>query len=364
MFASLRSRFLLSFALISGATLLVFGLVLLPLSLIPTRIALEANAARLIRANRASVRLLVSSGSLADLPALRDSLGEVATAYDVRLLVLAPDVPPNGRVTVRYDSENSWQGNPITPNALPTRQLALLPPDLPPQVTIERFRAPDGTSWLMLTQPLPTRRNASAIAFAVPEVSQLEAFRRFFLQPVLWAVLVTAVLALFLALALSRWITRPLQNLLTATDALAAGEYSYRLEEGHGPTEVKRVAHNFNLMAGQVEQSQQAQRDFVANVSHDLKTPLTSIQGWSQALLDGAASTPEQQQKAAGVIHTETERMTRLVNQLLDLARLESGQVPLRQERVDLTAVVEATLRSLRWQATEKNIALTTENIP
>src|SRR5690606_21897043 len=89
-----------------------------------------------------------------------------------------------------------------------------------------------------------------------------------------------------------------------------------------------------------VQQGQQAQRDFIANVSHDLKTPLTSIQGYSQALLDGTASTPERQQRAALVISQEAQRLSNLVEEVIDLARLESGRLTLHLQPTNLADVV------------------------
>jgi two-component system sensor histidine kinase ResE len=119
------------------------------------------------------------------------------------------------------------------------------------------------------------------------------------------------------------------------------------------------MAGSFNVMASQVAATRQAQRDFVANVSHDLKTPLTSIAGWSQALLDGTAGKAEQQQQAARIIYDEAGRMGRLVNQLLDLARIESGELQMSFEPVDLQQLLGDIQRNSSLRAEEKGIQLT-----
>ena len=98
----------------------------------------------------------------------------------------------------------------------------------------------------------------------------------------------------------------------------------------HGPHEVKELTQAFNEMNTRVQTSQKSQREFVANVSHELKTPLTSIQGFAQALLDGTAATPEAQKQAAQVIYDESGRMHRMVLDLLDLARLDAGTLDLQ----------------------------------
>jgi two-component system sensor histidine kinase ResE len=111
-------------------------------------------------------------------------------------------------------------------------------------------------------------------------------------------------------------------------------------------------------MAHQVRASRDAQRDFVANVSHELKTPLTSIQGYSQAILDGTAAEPEMIERAATVIHDEAARMGRMVTELLDLARIESGQVVMRQARIALGALLENVVERLKLRAAEEGIEL------
>ncbi len=95
-------------------------------------------------------------------------------------------------------------------------------------------------------------------------------------------------------------------------------------------------------MASQVKATLQSQRDLVANVSHELKTPLTSIQGFSQALLDGTADDDQARGRAAAIIHEEAGRMRHLVDELLDLARLEAGQVTLAREPVDIAELLRA----------------------
>ena len=124
------------------------------------------------------------------------------------------------------------------------------------------------------------------------------------------------------------------------------------------------MAESFNSMSAQVAATRQAQRDFVANVSHDLKTPVTSIQGWSQALLDGTAVSPADQTQAANIIYSEAERMGRMVAQLLDLAKIESGQLQLNRSPVDLAEVGIVVRQNLLPRAQANQIHLTIETEP
>jgi signal transduction histidine kinase len=124
------------------------------------------------------------------------------------------------------------------------------------------------------------------------------------------------------------------------------------------PDEAHRLAQSFNTMTRAVEVSQRSQRDFVANVSHELKTPLTSIQGFAQAILDGTASDEPAIHRAASVIQGEAERLSRIVGRLLDLTRLESGEVSMTWSAVDLAKLARSSADRFALLAGQKGVHL------
>jgi signal transduction histidine kinase len=125
-----------------------------------------------------------------------------------------------------------------------------------------------------------------------------------------------------------------------------------------GPKEVKQLAGAFNEMIKRVQESQQSQRDFLANATHELKTPLTSIQGFAQAIIDGAVTAPEALHQAASIIFDEADRMHRIVMDLLSLARLEAGTAGLSKEPVDLGQLLHGVADRFTIQARQANIKL------
>jgi signal transduction histidine kinase len=168
---------------------------------------------------------------------------------------------------------------------------------------------------------------------------------------------VLALLAsIVLSLIMGRWIASPLGRMVNASRAVAQGENPSVPVEG--PDEVQELARAMNDMSQRVQASQQSQRDFVANVSHELKTPLTSIQGFSQALLDGTAQTPEALHQAATVIFNEANRMHRLVLDLLSLARLEAGTADLQHAPVEMQALLQGIVEKFLPQARTAQIEL------
>ena len=168
--------------------------------------------------------------------------------------------------------------------------------------------------------------------------------------------LVTASLVGFLV---SRSIYRPIQRVAAAARSVARGQLQQRVDVG-GSLEAQDLAHSFNQMTEEVERQQTALRDFLANVSHDLQTPLTSINGFSQALLDDIVSAGEQP-NAYRIIEDESRRLLRLVEGLLDLSRIESGQVHVESAPVDVSALLDHVGDLFTLRAQELDVHLSVE---
>jgi signal transduction histidine kinase len=213
--------------------------------------------------------------------------------------------------------------------------------------------------WLVLTEPLA---DGHAMAVATPRI-RLGTFRVWgdeFLRPVVLAGSFALAVSILLSLLIARWIAAPLDRIAGAARAVSAGDYDQSLIVS-GPQETQSLAMAFNEMVRDVKASQQSQRDFVANISHELKTPLTSIQGFAQAILDGTAADPGEREHAALVIREESERLKRLVQDLLDLARLDSGQMNFDRQRVNLNALLAAVAERLSVKAAEANVQVSLE---
>jgi len=358
MFNTLRVRLLISYLAIIATVLVIVTVALLAISasqsarILPAlrqlntiNLGMRREIARLAEAN-------------ADFPMIKRVLSETAAEQDVRIVIFN-----RGAGRVIYDSQSDevgWTTSGLADVNRPPGEFSSLDPSLP----IGLYRAPDGSRWLVISQWLPSRVAGRLLVLIVrPEPTIIAFFRETFLRPVLVAGLLALLLSVLLAILISRSVARPLQRLATASESIAQGEYDQHLEPS-GPDEVRRVAQSFNTMASQVSAAQRAQRDFVANVSHDLKTPLTSIRGWSQALLDKTADSAEQQEQAARIIHDEAERMARMVEQLLDLAQIESGQLQLTREAIDLGRLAEEIQRRFDLQAQEKGVVLTLDAQP
>jgi signal transduction histidine kinase len=154
--------------------------------------------------------------------------------------------------------------------------------------------------------------------------------------------LLSAVMAVVVAIGvgwgLASWLARPLRRLSEAAKGLAAGRFDEPVT-GSYPGEVQELADSLETTRAEVQRSQDSLRGFVAAAAHELRTPMTSIQGFSQALLDGTAHDPEQQRTAAAAIARESARLQKTLDALLTLSRYDSREfrpimAPVPVERV------------------------------
>ena len=340
MFNSLRSRLLLTYVLVIGVTLCVIALVTLvylasnPLQTIQARQRLQS-AAEVV-----DLRTVVSKPL--DRLALKAAAERIDSRFDVRVLIY--DL--GGRLIV--------DSRPFEPHLEP-------PPDLENRIrrSVIGVMGDDmGGEWLYLPRSF-IAQYVVVLATPRPQTSFFAAVRSRaddLVKPLRQSGVIALVIALGFAFWLTRWISKPLHQMADAVKAVPEGKYQPIQPEG--PVEVQSLARVFNEMVDKVQASQQSQKDFVANVSHELKTPLTSIQGFAQAILDGTARTPDELRQAGEVIYEEASRMYRLVVDLLDLAHLDAGTAELQRAPVDLKVLLKEIIRTLTPQANQGQVHL------
>jgi signal transduction histidine kinase len=163
-------------------------------------------------------------------------------------------------------------------------------------------------------------------------------------QVIALASIAALLLAAIAAMATARRITRPLVAATSAYKRIAAGDLSVRLSQRDGfaarNDEIGELVRSLNTMTEALDRAQQQEQQFLLSVSHDLRTPLTSIRGFAEAISEGTA--PDQQ-RAATVIASQARRLERLVADLLDLAKLNAGRFTLKKRMIDLTDLVTDT---------------------
>ncbi len=286
-----------------------------------------------------------------------------------RLLVSTLRISNAGLVTVTPDGDVT-DGLVGLSNAVLTepRNATLL--QLPPGLSVgdldttallggqEQVGRGDGV--VFVAQPLAPSAQGTPVVLLTEDIDNdtTRQTRNFFLI----AALVAVGLAIAVAVYLSRRLTRPLEAMGDTARSIAGGDLAARVDLGRHPDdELAGLARTLNAMAAQLEHAQGMERAFVLSVSHDLRTPLTSIRGWAEAMIDGTATTGDDQTRAAHVISAEARRLERLVADLLDLARLDARQFSLAPRPIDAADTVRTAVDAFRPASLELDIALTVE---
>lgn len=167
----------------------------------------------------------------------------------------------------------------------------------------------------------------------------------------LFWVFLASVLALYF---ISKRLNVPLMRLKDKFSLFSSGDYSVRMPKT-GVTEVDRIGDAFNEMASILEVTENSRRMFLCNISHDLRTPMTSIQGFTEAILDGTLP-PERHHYYLVLIHKEIKRLSGIVNELLDISKIESGTLQLNKSVFDICEMVRLIIISLEEKLLAKNI--------
>ena len=287
------------------------------------------------------------------------------------------------RVLRRGETEVYLMDADATPRRLPAcpvpnRRGPLAPaPDADLSAALAEGQVTTGTggglAWAVVPADRPVRRSSGAITpgdspvlrsgGGVLLVHEVRRLGLSLLPVVAWRLLLATALAVAVA-ALAAWLlagrlTAPLGRLVTAARRVGDGDLSTRVRvDGDG--EVAEVATAFNDMAAGLERAQTEQRAFLASVGHELKTPLTTVQGYTEALLDGTVDDPADQRRSLLRVHAETIRLARLVQDLLDLARLGRGQFAVSAVDADAGAVLSEAAAAAAERAARRQVTVTT----
>jgi len=214
-----------------------------------------------------------------------------------------------------------------------------------------------------LARGLPIQPKGQTVAFLIIEGpgERIGMVERSFLRRVNLSVILAGVLGVVIALLLGGLlfvqITRPLGRLRDAARKLAQGELSQRVEVDSGD-EIGELAQAFNEMARSLQRVEELRKNMVADIAHELRTPLAVIRGHLEALQDGVFAPTEEN---IGVIHEETLLLARLVDDLRDLALADAGQLEIERGPVDLAALISKVVTGVRTRASEKDVLLVEE---
>jgi len=191
------------------------------------------------------------------------------------------------------------------------------------------------------------------VSLPAPEINRM---RLDVLRIFLFSVALVLVVAMIIIYWVSLRITSPLKALNNAARDIAQGHFERRVSLDAN-MEISELVDSFNKMADSIEQLENMRSSFVANVSHDLRTPMTTITGFVQGILDGTIP-PEKQNQYLSIVLDETKRLSRLVTDLLDVSKIEQGNYKPEMREFDINEMIRLSVIKLEKRITEKDIHL------
>lgn len=179
-----------------------------------------------------------------------------------------------------------------------------------------------------------------------------------------WSLLIALLLALFMTMLLSRRISRPVAQMEKTTSSLAAGDYTARSGIGQSD-EIGALAQHIDLLAERLataererRQQDEAKRSFLASLSHELRTPIAVMRSSLEALRDGIVSEPDRRQEYYDDLLGESRQLERLVNDLLELSRLDTAEFKFEKSEVNIPDILADAVRGHRRQAEQAGLTL------
>ena len=281
-----------------------------------------------------------------DLNYLADASLQLSSQLDTRIRIL------DAQGTVLVDSAQQEQGADLRADPLVTRALA-------GQYASRTEQSGREPAMYLALPVLVEGKLVGAVYLSQPlrdAMAVIRDLRTRWLQSTAIALLLSAVVGLLL----SRAISRPVRRLTAAAGAVARGQLDQQVPVG-SRDELGRLSQAFNDMTARLRAARQMQVDFVANVSHELRTPLTAVKGLVETLRDGAVDDPGVRDRFLETMEGETDRLIRLVNDLLILSRADSEALNLQREPVDLAELARAAVHKLSPQAEAHGVVLQVE---
>lgn len=275
-----------------------------------------------------------------DLSYLSQTSLQLSAQIDTRIRIL--DMHGLAQVDTHGAPLTDWSADPLVQRALEGEYGS-------------RVETQNDVRAMFVALPLTIEGQLAGVVFLSQPLSDLAAVLNDLRARLLLAAVIALALSGLVGLLLARALARPLHDLSAAAESVAAGQFDGRVVVRSGD-ELGRLSQTFNQMTTRLRAARQQQTDFVANVSHELRTPLTAIKGLSETLRGGAVDDLQVRDGFLETIENETDRLIRLVNDLLTLTSADSGALGLQFQPVDPLEIACETATALAPQVAARGV--------
>lgn len=209
-------------------------------------------------------------------------------------------------------------------------------------------------SWLTIGKPFTYNGKILGAVYLHTPVPEVQRARSSVFKFFIFAVVISIIISIVLIYIFSLKLSRPLKKINSAAKKIASGKFDERLDIS-SEDEIGELARSFNNMAGELQNLENMRRGFIANVSHELRTTMTSIHGFIEGILDGTIP-PEKEKDYLLIVRDEIRRLNRLTTDLLDLAKMEAGEITINPVNFNINELIRRCIIKLENFITQKDI--------
>lgn len=207
-------------------------------------------------------------------------------------------------------------------------------------IDVDRFK----TELFVFGEIIP---NTNECLVMVTSIDPIDATTSVLKSQLIYIIIISFLISSIISIFISRRLSRPIVKITETAQKLAVGRYDIQFEKA-GYAEVDELADTLNFATSELAKTDKVRKELIANVSHDLRTPLTMIKAYAEMIRDLSGNDKEKREEHLQVIIDETDRLTRLVNDMMDLSKIESGEEQLNITKFNLTEVIENIVNGFR----------------
>ncbi|WP_183128133.1 sensor histidine kinase [Clostridium autoethanogenum] len=208
---------------------------------------------------------------------------------------------------------------------------------------------------LYVSKALKSNRKVEGVLRFVTSLSEVDMIIEKISFMLIFIGIAVIIMAGIISVFISNSITRPLREVTAMARKMASGRFNERIEKKRDD-EIGELFDALNFMADEILKNEKLKNEFVASVSHELRTPLTSIKGWASTMRTGDFSDKEELQTGLEIIENESDRLTKMVEELLDFSKFISGKITLKKDYVDIKNTIEYIKKQFSLRAWRQNI--------
>ena len=212
------------------------------------------------------------------------------------------------------------------------------------EVTVPVIHPRFGNKFMLIGLPIKISGEVSSVLIINMPLAPVEDTASILKWQLFYITLILLSAALLISFLISRSFTRPILEIKKASEIMASGDFSVRINTKK-QDEIGKLADTINYLGQQLSKIEQLRKDLIANVSHELRTPLSLIRGYAETIRDVSGNFPEKREKQLEIIIEETERLSRIVDDILNLSQLQSGYIALNKGRFVIKDVLNAVVK-------------------